>query len=156
MAGGDLLRGLSFLVDGDMFAVDIALVQKVVRGITVTPVPAAPDTIIGIANMNGRVITLINLYKLLRRRERRSLERAYKNVNTIVFKSFSGSEDQMGLVINKTEALIEINEDEIRLSTMVAETESVFCISGVIEVGNKICRLINIESIINMYKNNAE
>ena len=139
-----------------MFAVDITLVRKVVRGITVTPVPAAPDAIIGIANMNGRVITLINLYKLLKRKERRGLERVHKNVNAIVFKSFSGSEDQMGLVINKPGDLIEISEDAIRLSSAAAETETGFCISGVTEADGKIYRLINIDSIINIYRSSAE
>ena len=108
------MRGLSFIVDNELFVVDITLVQKVARRMTVTPIQTAPDAVIGIANMKGSVITLLSLFELLGRKERRGKDRNAETVNAVIFKSLSSREDQMGLIIDKPGGLIDIDEDSIR------------------------------------------
>jgi len=150
------MRYLSFSLDKEYFAVDVMYVEKVVRKIAVTPIPAAPEDIIGIVNMKGRVVTLLSLYKLLKRRERRGGERITHAANTIIFKSFSGGEDQMGFLIGKPGSLIHIDDSDIRLPSLTADIEENFCISGVAETGGKLYRIINIIPIITMHKQSGD
>ena len=174
------MRGLSFIVDNELFVVDITLVQKVARRMTVTPIQTAPDAVIGIANMKGSVITLISLFELLGRRERRGKGRNAETVNAVIFKSLSSREDQMGLIIDKPGGLIDIDEDMIRPpapatgatpvqitgATPVPTTGATpvqitgvcesFCISGLADIGDRLYRIISVDAIIRKYDQYGE
>jgi len=150
------MRCLSFFTDSEFFAVDVTLVQKVARKMTVTPVPSAPDAVIGIANIKGRVVTLLSLCELLGRKKKRDPKNVANVVDAVIFKSLSGGEDQIGLVIEKPGNLIVIDEETVCLPSLTTGAEESFCISGIAEVEGKLYRIINIDSIIKKYKQNGE
>ena len=138
------MRGLSFTVGDELFAVDVTLVQKVARKLAITPVPSAPDEVIGIANLKGRVVTVLSLCRILGDGQNCDAE---QYVNTIVFKSGLGSEDQMGLAVEKPGNLIDIDFGDIKSPPVTASTQGNFCISGVAEADEVFYRIIDIESI---------
>jgi len=146
------MRCLSFFAGSEYFAVDVTLVQKVARKLAVTPVSTAPDAVIGIANIKGRVVTLLSLSKLLGHKKKLGDERRIEAVDAVIFKSFSGGEDQIGLGIDKPGNLIEIHDSIVNLLSLTTGSEESFCISGIAEVDNKIYRIISIDSIIDRYK----
>jgi len=147
------VRGLNFLVSGELYAVDVTLVESVARKLTVTPVPSAPNEVVGIANLKGRVITILSLDELLGVKETSYIR---DTVNVIIFKSGSGSEDQMGLLIDRPGNLIDIDEKSTRPPPLTAGKEEGFCISGIAEVDDKIYRIINLDSIKKKYMTNTE
>jgi len=147
------MRGLSFYIGNELFAVDVTLVQKVARKLSITPVPSSPAEVIGIANLKGRVVTVLNLSKLLGSAES-SFAQQY--INTIVFKSDSSAEDQMGIAIEKPGNLIDIENDDIRSPPNTAEAEETHYISGVTEIGNDFFRIIDIEAIRRKYTHSSE
>jgi len=122
---------------------------------TVTPVPTAPDAVIGIANLKGRVVTFLDLSCLLGRVKKRTDESA-DIVDAVVFKSLSGGENQTGIVIDKPGNLIDIDDDAISLPSLTTDSEESFCISGIAEVDDKLYRIISIDSIIERYKHTGE
>ena len=153
------MRGLSFMVDGDFFAADVTLVQKVSRNISVTPVPAAPDTVVGIANIKGKVVTILSLNALLgRNREKNEGWKAaagMHQINAVIFKPFTdgGDKDITGLLIDKPGDLIDISENKI-LPPSTEEKQS--CVSGMAEIDGKLYRIINIGSIIDEFNDGGE
>ena len=149
------MKGLSFVVGGELFAVDINGVQKIVRKMLLTHVPAVPDEIIGIMNLKGKVITVFSLTELLGRKGKRAGEYTNKAINAVVFKPLSDSEDQMGLSIDKPGDLIEIDGDIICPPSLATGANDSFCISGIAEMGDRLYRIIDIDSIINRYKING-
>ena len=150
------MRCLSFFADNEFYAVDVTLVQKVVRKMVVTPVPTASDAVVGIANLKGRVVTLLSLSELLRHKKKRAEGSADDAVDAVVFKSFSGGENQIGLVIDKPGNLIDIDDDAISLPSLTTGAEESFCISGIAEVDNRFYRIISIDSILERYKYTGE
>ena len=150
------MKGLSFFVDNELFAVDINRVQKVARKMAVTHVPASPDAVVGIVNVKGRVITIFCLNELLGRKGKYGRTPVTGTVNAVIFKSISGDEDQMGLSIDKSGELIEIDDDTICLPALATGAEENFCILGIAELNDRLYRIIDIDSIINRYKNNGE
>ena len=133
------MKGLSFLSGNEWFVVDVTLVQKVIHNMTYTPIPAAPVAVAGIANMKGGIITLLSLSELL------GYERNPSAVSAVVFKSLTKGNNQMGLLIEKPEDLITINEDEMIM------LEAPF-ILGLVESKEKLYRILDVDSIINRYK----
>jgi len=71
--------------------------------------------------------------------------------NAVIFKADS-DEDQMGLLIDKTGALVDIDDNSIRPPTLATGAEESFCISGIAEAGDKLYRIIDIDSIINRFR----
>ena len=142
------MRGLSFIVGGELYAVDVTLVQKVARKLAITPVPSSPYEVVGIANLKGRVVTVLSLSRIL------GAEQTYYEdhyINTIVFKSTSGREDQMGLAVEKPGNLIDIEVTDIKPPPVSAGAEGNFCISGVTEIDDVFYRIIDIEAILKKF-----
>jgi len=137
------MKGLSVLSGGEWFVVDVTLVQKVIHNMAFTPIPAAPAAVVGIANMKGGIITLLSLSELL------GYGRNPLAVSAVIFKSVTKGNDQMGLLIEKPEDLIVINEDEIIM------LEIPF-ISGLVKSKEKLYRIIDVDAIINRYKESSD
>lgn len=146
------MEALSFIVDGEFFAIDVSFVQTVVRKSPVTPVPTAPEEIIGIANFKGRVITVLCLNTFLERTERENTGNLDKTYSTVIFKPLSGDEDQLGLAIDKAGDLINIHEDDIKPYAQSSQSEGYTCISSIVEIEGTLYRLIDLHKISNKYK----
>ena len=57
---------LVFVLAGLQCALRLAVIEKVFRAVALTPVPKAPDIVMGLVNVQGRVIPVLNFRKLLR------------------------------------------------------------------------------------------
>jgi purine-binding chemotaxis protein CheW len=55
----------TFLVDGQLFGVEVATVQEAVRYQAMTRVPLAPPALSGLINLRGQVITAVDLRRRL-------------------------------------------------------------------------------------------
>ncbi|MBI5658275.1 MAG: purine-binding chemotaxis protein CheW [Nitrosomonadales bacterium] len=54
-------QAVVFTLDGQRYGLPLAAVDRVVRMAAITPLPRAPDNVLGIINVQGRVIPVINL-----------------------------------------------------------------------------------------------
>lgn len=50
-----------FTLDGQRYALPLPAVDRVVRMVAITPLPNAPDIVLGVVNFQGRVIPVINM-----------------------------------------------------------------------------------------------
>ena len=157
------MRGLSFIADGEFFTVDVTLVQKVAGNMTITPVLTAPDAVAGIANIKGRVVTVLNLAALLGRgADYEKREKRVHTVNAVIFKPFTEENDQMGLLIDKPGNLIDIDQDRIMpLSSKAGagadpDLPEETCLSGMAESGGELYRIVSVDSIINRFRHGSE
>ncbi len=56
---------VTMIVDKQLFGIPILQVQDIVEASKITPVPLAPSAIAGVLNLRGRIVTVIDLRKLL-------------------------------------------------------------------------------------------
>jgi len=52
-----------FSMDGQRYALHLSAVQRVVRAVEVTPLPSAPDIVLGVINIEGYIVPVINIRK---------------------------------------------------------------------------------------------
>jgi purine-binding chemotaxis protein CheW len=57
---------LVFVLSGLHCALRLPDIERVLRAVAVTPVPKAPEIVMGLVNVQGRVIPVLNIRKLLR------------------------------------------------------------------------------------------
>ena len=139
------MRGLSFVAGGALYLVDVTLVQKVVRNMMATPVPTAPEAVVGIASLKGKIVTVLSLPVLLGR----AAQKASAPISAIIIKPFGDSGDHVGLLIDKPGDLIAI--DEILPPPVTAGTDETRCISGVTEAEGTLYRIVDIHAIIDRF-----
>jgi len=53
-----------FTLGDQRYALPLTLVDRVVRMVAITPLPKAPDIILGVVNFQGRIIPVINMRRL--------------------------------------------------------------------------------------------
>lgn len=56
---------VTMIVDDQLFGIPILQVQDIVEASKITPVPLAPSAIAGVLNLRGRIVTVVDLRKLL-------------------------------------------------------------------------------------------
>ena len=58
-----MLQWVTFRLDGETYGVNVMQVQEVLRYTVIAPVPGAPDYVLGIINLRGNVVTVIDTRK---------------------------------------------------------------------------------------------
>ncbi len=58
-------QDLIVVVDGRLYAIPVGQVREVIRPVGITRVPGAPRSVLGIVNVRGAVVTLLDLAALL-------------------------------------------------------------------------------------------
>ncbi len=59
-----------FRLDGQKYALRLAVVERVIPSLEITPLPKAPAIVLGVINIEGNVIPVVNVRKRLNFKER--------------------------------------------------------------------------------------
>jgi purine-binding chemotaxis protein CheW len=59
-----------FTLDDQRYALYLHAVERVIRSVEITPLPKAPDIVLGVVNIQGRVIPVVDIRKRFRLPER--------------------------------------------------------------------------------------
>jgi purine-binding chemotaxis protein CheW len=62
---GVITRWVGFQVEGQSYALDILHVQEVLAAAEIEPVPGTPPAVMGVINLRGRIVTVIDLRRCL-------------------------------------------------------------------------------------------
>jgi purine-binding chemotaxis protein CheW len=58
-------RCIAFRVDNECYAIELLVVREVITPPAVVPVPCAPEEVLGVINLRGSVVTVINSRRVL-------------------------------------------------------------------------------------------
>jgi purine-binding chemotaxis protein CheW len=144
------IRVLSFIADGEAYAIDTGRVLKLMRGMEATPVPAAPEEVIGIANMHGSVITLLDLRAMFTGRRDAAPAYGAGALSAIVVKAPEGAGD-VGIIIDSPGDLLELEDGDISPPPLAEGAGALPYVSGVAAIGNALYRILDIDAIINRF-----
>ena len=59
-----------FRLDAQRYALELGVVERVIRAVEVTPLPSAPYIVLGVIDFAGRILPVLNLRRRLRLPER--------------------------------------------------------------------------------------
>ena len=110
MWGADLMveknQIVAFTLDDQQFGLNLSSVERIVRAVEITPVPDSPTQILGIINVEGRVMPVLNTRKWLGLPER---EIELQDVFVIV----SVGAHSMALVADEVKPVTEVPLNEV-------------------------------------------
>jgi purine-binding chemotaxis protein CheW len=101
---------LIFAIDEKKLALKLDLVEQVYSAVEVTPLPEAPETILGLINVHGAIIVVLNVRKKLGLRER-----AIELSDQIVIANFE--DRQLALLVDEVVGVIQANPEQIAVMT---------------------------------------
>ncbi|MBR9866443.1 MAG: chemotaxis protein CheW [Oceanospirillales bacterium] len=108
----------TFSIADELYAIDVMQVKEVLRFTDITPVPGAPEGILGIINLRGSVVTVINSRTLFK------LEDKEIDHNTrIVVVEFDGQE-VLGILVDGVDEVLNLPESETERAPGVMREDS--------------------------------
>jgi purine-binding chemotaxis protein CheW len=101
---------LTFLLGGEMYAIDILSVKEIIEYGQVTPVPMVPDFIRGVINLRGAVVPVIYLSV---RFGHTPTETTRRTCIVIIEVECEGGKQDVGVIVDSVSEVLEIADREI-------------------------------------------
>ncbi|HTV52326.1 MAG TPA: chemotaxis protein CheW [Steroidobacteraceae bacterium] len=136
---------LTFVLGSETYAVDILRVQEIRGWAPVTKIPQAPDHVLGVLNLRGSIVPVVDL------RMRFRLERAeYTTVTVIIVLSVlaGASRRDFGVVVDGVSDVVDVKENEVRPTPELGNCGSSDFILGLVPVAERMVVLLDIDRLI--------
>ncbi|MFK7882491.1 chemotaxis protein CheW [Roseobacter sp.] len=137
----DTIELLSFRVGGEDYAIDIGCTREI-RGWTApSSLPSAPDFILGVINLRGDVVPLLDLAARLGLSADGDNDR-----NVIIVAKFQ--ETMIGLVVDAVSDIIAPSEREMKSPPDITQDGGVSYVQALTFVDEKIIRILDLASVL--------
>ncbi len=130
----------SFIVDGQLFAIDTEAVRHILENTRPTPVPLTKPFVSGIINNHGTMMPVLDLRKLLDRKPDDTLR---EQCIIIIGVEENGKEEMVGLKVDEMDDVFEYSPDDFKSDTVLDLTPEVHnAVAGTIKkADNFVCLL---------------
>lgn len=140
-ADDPVLQWVTFHLAGETYGVNVMQVQEVLRYSEIAPVPGAPPYVIGIINLRGNVVTVIDS------RHRFGLEAGEINDNTRIV-IIETESHVVGILVDSVAEVVYLRESEIETAPNVGNDESAKFIQGVCHKNDELLILIELDKLL--------
>jgi len=104
---GQAFDGLGFLLSGEQYFIDEMYVNEVLPLMELTPLPCTPSFILGIINVRGRILSVVNLKDFLN-----LPARGITNLNRVIV--VKKNEIEIGLLVDEVTNNVELDLKEVQ------------------------------------------
>ncbi|MEK6590235.1 MAG: chemotaxis protein CheW [Nitrospinota bacterium] len=130
-----------FILDNHKFALPLSSVERVIRLVEITHLPKAPEIVIGIVNMHGRVIPVVNIRKRFR-----LPEREIELTDQIVI--LQAKKNTIGAVVDTVSGVFEYPEQKIIKPENILP--GIEYIEGVVKLEDGLILIHNIDRFLSL------
>jgi purine-binding chemotaxis protein CheW len=132
----------TFYVRDALCGLDAAGVQEVIRLATVTPVPYAPDEVLGIVNLRGRIVTIVDLGLRL------GFAKAAPGPDTRVF-IIEDRNEFIGLLVDRVDEVVESAREQWQPPPANVQYGQARFFKAVCRAGGRVITLLDPGQILN-------
>lgn len=136
-----ILQYVTFRLDEETYGINVMQIQEVLRYTEIAPVPGAPDYVLGIINLRGNVVTVVDT------RQRFGLMTAEVTDQTrIVVLELEGQ--VIGVLVDSVAEVVYLRQSEIESAPNVGNEESARFIQGVCNKNGELIILVEFEKML--------
>jgi purine-binding chemotaxis protein CheW len=132
---------VTFMLDGVEFGLDIDRVQEITHRTDVTPVPGSPSFILGVINLRGLIIPVIDS----RVRFHLAPQESTTKTRIIVLRLASGA---TGLQVDSVAEVVRIEDSSVRETPPLVAGIRAEYLAGMVTVGTRLITLIHLEKLL--------
>ena len=141
VADDSILQWGTFRLADELYGVNVMQIREVLRYTEITPVPGAPYYVLGIINLRGNVVTIIDT------RKRFGLPPGdIDNNSRIVIVEVDNQ--VIGMLVDSVAEVTYLRQSEIEITPSVGNEETSKFISGVCNKNDELLILIELERMI--------
>lgn len=129
-------KWVAFRLERETYGIEVRWVREVLRPGEIVPVPGAPDQVLGIINLRGSVVTVIDARKRFRFGQMAADERS----RIIVLELDVGT---LGLFVDEVEEVIALNEVDREPPPNIGRQANSSYVEAVAKVGDRMLILID-------------
>jgi purine-binding chemotaxis protein CheW len=141
-AGEDpVLQWVTFRLENETYGINVMQVQEVLRYTEIAPVPGAPPYVLGIINLRGNVVTVIDT------RLRFGLPSAETTDQTRIV-IIEAENQVVGMLVDAVAEVVYLRQSEIETTPNVGNDESAKFIQGVCHKNDELLILVELEKMM--------
>lgn len=140
-ADDPMLQWVTFRLDGETYGINVMQVQEVLRYTEIAPVPGAPAYVLGIINLRGNVVTVIDT------RHRFGIASAEVTDQTRIV-IIEAESHVVGILVDAVAEVVYLRQSEIETAPNVGNEESAKFIQGVCNKNNQLLILVELDKLL--------
>lgn len=141
-AADQVLQWVTFRLQEETYGINVMQVQEVLRYSEIAPVPGSPDYVLGIINLRGNVVTVIDT------RSRFGLPPAEVSDNTRVV-IIEAEKQVIGILVDSVAEVVYLKQSEVDVAPNVGTDESARFIQGVANREGELLILVDLNKLLN-------
>ncbi|MBI2379392.1 MAG: chemotaxis protein CheW [Gammaproteobacteria bacterium] len=137
-----VLQWVTFKLGNETYGINVMQVQEVLRYTEIAAVPGAPSHVLGIINLRGNVVTVIDT------RMRFGLEPSDVTEQTRIV-IIEAEQQVIGILVDSVAEVVYLRQSEIEMTPNVGNEESAKFIQGVCNRDNELLILVDLNKMLN-------
>lgn len=131
-----------FELANEFYGVDISVVESIIKMQSITQLPQTPDYVMGVTNLRGSVLPVINLRTRFGMEEREDTRKTRIIIVTM-------GDIKVGVVVDEVSEVLRVSDESIEpLPPMVSTVNSVF-LKGIIRLEDRLVILLDPGKVLN-------
>ena len=140
-ADDENLRWVTFRLENEKYGINVMQVQEVLRVTEIAPVPGAPSYVLGIINLRGNVVTVIDT------RSRFGLASTEMDDSTRIV-IIESEEQVVGILVDSVAEVVDLKASDIETAPNVGTEESAKFIQGVASHDGELLILVDLNKLL--------
>jgi purine-binding chemotaxis protein CheW len=137
----DTMHALTFLLDGTLYALRLDTVERVVHAAALTPLPGAPAIVLGLIDLEGRIVPVVHIRARFRLPEREM------GIDDCIIIATTGRRT-LGILVDAPGEVMEVAEADIERGTGVLMGSDY--IEGVVRLDIGLVLIHDLESFLSL------
>lgn len=136
-----MMQWVTFRLAGEIYGINVMQVQEVLRYTEIAPVPGAPAYVLGIINLRGNVVTVIDT------RNRFGLTSSSVTDQTRIV-IIEAESHVVGILVDAVAEVVYLRQSEIETAPNVGNDESAKFIQGVCNKNDELLILVELDKLL--------
>ena len=136
-----VLQWVTFRLSGETYGINVMQVQEVLRYTEIAPVPGAPSYVLGIINLRGNVVTVLDT------RDRFGLYPGEVTEQSRIV-IIEAEKHVIGILVDAVAEVVYLRQSEIETAPNVGNEESAKFIQGVCNKNGELLILVELEKMM--------
>ncbi len=136
-----ITQWVTFYLDNEKYGIKVMQVQEVLRLTEIAPVPGAPEYVLGIINLRGNVVTVVDTRKRFGLQEKQP-----EDATRIVI--IEAANQVVGILVDSVAEVADLRASEMESAPNVGSDESSKFIQGVSSQGDGLLILVDVDKLL--------
>lgn len=138
-----ILQWVTFRLENESYGINVMQVQEVLRYTEIAPVPGAPSYVLGIINLRGNVVTVIDT----RERFGMSPSEVTDNSRIVIIET---DMQVVGILVDSVAEVVYLRQSEIETAPNVGNDETSKFIQGVCHKNDELLILVELDRLFSV------